>query len=139
MEKKEILSENELALSFYNVNCSGTLTSEFLKPYIINTFKAARLAKLQEIEGLKSDKERLIKACDAIQASRNELDQLLSAQSREIEELQASKENLIKIAEQFQKSAAEVSKECFTLKKQITDLKAKLKAIKDDLVDGEIL
>lgn len=132
MEKKEILSENELALSFYNVNCSGTLTSEFLKPYIINTFKAARLTLL-------SDKERLIKACDAIQASRNELDQLLSAQSREIEEFQASKENLIKIAEQFQKSAAEVSKECFTLKKQITDLKAKLKAIKDDLVDGEIL
>jgi chromosome segregation ATPase len=133
MEKKEILSENELALSFYNVNYSGTQTSEFLKPYIINTFKAARLAKLQEIEGLKSDKERLIKACDAIQASRNELDQLLSAQSREIEELQASKENLIKIAEQFQKNASEITKECFKLKNEITDLKAESERFKSEL------
>jgi hypothetical protein len=62
-----IEKEDELALGFYNVNYSGTQTSEFLKPYIINTFKAARLTLL-------SDKERLVKACNAIQASRNELD-----------------------------------------------------------------
>lgn len=88
------MTAEEKALEFFNESYSGSDASGFIKPYVINAFKAGGISKDHEIAELKSINERLVKACDYLKSSRNSVDEVSLELHKEVAELKAEIERL---------------------------------------------